>query len=322
MLLPRVVLFALFAAIVAAGAVVTCESQRLNHLASLIGPPETRRFPRLGLVAAGTGGTYENPERLGPVMAVGFGERVVLVDAGRATSEALRRARIAADQPDTVYLTSVLPENVLGLEDLVVSAWLAPRTKPLRVVGPAGTHALVEGLEAAERTGVEALAKSLGLDPALARVEVLEVGDGFEESAAGLTARAGALAGGPVPALAWRFEAGGHSLVVCGAGWDPAGLERLARGAEILALGALNPASVESGEQAGGAEAARLRGEAALHARLDQVGGIAERAGVQTLLLVRLLPPPLRSFHYTRVVRRTFGGTVVVAEDGDEILTR
>ena len=322
MLLPRVLLFALFAAILAGGAVVTCESQRLNHVASLIGPPEPRRFARLGLVAAGTGGTYENPERLGPVLAVGFAERVVLVDAGRATAQALRHARIAADQPDTVYLTSVLPENVLGLDDLLVSAWLAPRAKALRVVGPAWTRALVAGLEAAHRGGVAALAATLGLDPALAGIDVVEAGDGFEESAEGLTARAAALQGGPLAALAWRFEAGGQALAVCGAGWDPGAVERLAQGADVLVLGALNPGSLEAGLQAEGGEAARLRGEATLHARLDQVGGIAERAGVHTLLLVRLLPPPLRSFQYTRVVRRSFGGNVLVAEDGDEILTR
>jgi len=322
MLVPRLVLFVLFAAIVTGGAVVTCESQRLNRLAAQIAPPETRHFARLGLVTAGTGGTYENPGRLGPVLAVGFGTRVVLVDAGRATTQALRSARIAADQPDTVYLTSVLPENVLGLDDLLVSAWLAPRAKALRVVGPAGTRALVDGLEAAHHAGVAALAGTLGLDPALAGVDVVEAGDGFEESAGGLTARAAALQHGPLPALAWRFEAGGHALAVCGAGWDPAAVERLARGAEILVLGALNPGSLEAGIESGGAEAARLRGEATLHARLDQVGGIAERAGVETLLLVRLLPPPLRSFQYTRLVRRTFHGNVVVAEDGDEILTR
>ena len=36
-------------------------------------------------------------------------------------------------------LSSLLPENTVGLDDLLLTGWLDGREAPLRVVGPAGT---------------------------------------------------------------------------------------------------------------------------------------------------------------------------------------
>ena len=58
---------------------------------------------------------------------------------------------------------------------------------------------------------------------------------------------------------------------------------------------------------------------APLHTSVEAVGGLARRAGVETLVLVRLRPPPVYSLQLTGVVGRTFDGRVVVAEDGDRI---
>ena len=46
------------------------------------------------LVTVGTGGAYENPNRLGPSIAAALGGEVVLVDAGRSVAEGLRAARL------------------------------------------------------------------------------------------------------------------------------------------------------------------------------------------------------------------------------------
>ena len=63
----------------------------------------------------------------------------------------------------------------------------------------------------------------------------------------------------------------------------------------------------------------RLEAEAALHTPLASVGELAARAGVETLVLVRLRPPPIYDFQITRLVGDRFGGRIVVADDGDEI---
>ncbi len=315
----RVLLIFLLAAIATMSWLATCALWHYRQVAAGLEPLETRRFETLTLITVGTGGAYENPQRLGPATAVGLGERLVLVDAGRAVAEALRQARIPVAQPDTVFLTSLAPENTVGLDDLLLTGWLAPRSAPLRLMGPPGTRALAESLMAAHRDAVAALGERIGLPPEAAALEAIEVPDGWSETRAGLGVRATALAGGPLPARAWRFEAGARAAVVGGPGWDPDALVTLARGAHVLVQAAVHRPSVEMAVEAGTPEPERLRREADLYTATTDVGRLARRAGVQQLVLVRLRPPPLFAQQYRRLVGESFAGRVVVAEDGDEI---
>jgi ribonuclease Z len=312
-------LLAVFAVAVASW-VLTCAAWRADRVAEGVMPLDPRRFETFALVAVGTGGAHENPERLGPATAVARGERVALVDAGRGLAEALRGSRIPARQPDSVYLTSLLPENTAGLDDLLATGWLDGRSAPLRVVGPPGTLAFARALEAALAPGLDARAAALVLPREGARLEPLEVAPGFAEERAGLRVRAGELPGGPLPALGYRFEADGRTAVVAGPGWAPEALVELARGADVLVTEAVSLPSPEAAEQSGLGLApdaiARLE---RLHTTIDQVGGLAARAGVRTLVLVRLRPPPVFAIQLTSLVDDHFPGRIVVPDDGDEI---
>ena len=86
---------------------------RAAEIGEIVGPVEARDFETLTVVNVGTGGVYENPERLGPSTAIGLGDAIVLVDAGRGLAPALRRARIPMTQPTVVLLTHLLPDNLL-----------------------------------------------------------------------------------------------------------------------------------------------------------------------------------------------------------------
>ncbi len=135
-----------------------------------------------------------------------------------------------------------------------------------------------------------------------------------------MSIRAGALPGGPLAALAWRFEAGGRSVVVAGTGWAPDALIDFAREADVLIHEAAFVPTPELAEQIGLAvEPERLRREAALHTSIDDVGGLATRAGVETLVLVRLRPPPVYDIQLTSLIDDEFPGRIVIADDGDEI---
>jgi len=283
-------------------------------------PIEERTWPQLTLIAVGTGGAYENPDRGGPATAVATGARVLLVDAGRSVAEGLRNATISTAQPDRVLLTSLLPENTEGLDDLLLSGWLAGRTQPLLVVGPSGTRALTDGLLAAHARGITARVAALGLPPEGARFEVLEISDGWSSDLDHLSIRAGALPGGPLAAFAYRFEADGRSAVVAGTGWAPDALVAFTRGAQLLVHEAAFIPDPETAAKVGVDEdPERLRAEIALHTRLEEVGGLAQRAGVETLVLVRLRPPPVYDIQFTSEVNDTFDGVIRIPEDGDEI---
>jgi ribonuclease Z len=292
-------------------------SKRLESVAAGVAPLEPRRFERLTVITAGTGGTFENHLRLGPTVAVGLGDTLVLVDAGRGTAQALRRARVAVAQPRVLLLTSLLPENVVGIDDWWAGAALGELPgEPLRVIGPAGTRGLVTGLRAAHAPSVAAEAASFGRGgpPAL---DGIEAGEGFSLALGPLAVRAFAQRGGPLPALAWRLEGGGAEAVVSSAGWDPEALVAAAAGADLWVHEALYGASLQAAIDAQPVGTEPLAREGALHTRLEDVGALAARAGVRRLALLRLRPPPVYDFQYRRIVARSFRGPVGIAADGD-----
>jgi ribonuclease Z len=300
--------------------VLTCAAWRFDQVAEGVKPLEPRDFPRLTLLTLGTGGAYENPSRRGPATAVALDRRVALVDAGRGVAESLRAAKLPVSQPDTLLLTNLLPENTVGIDDLILTGWLDGRTAPLRVIGPPGTRALVAGLAGAHAGSIAALAAALGLPVAGASAEAIEIGDGWSETQGALSVRAAALPGGPVDARAYRFEAGGRSIVVSGTGWGADALIAFARGASVLVHEAAFIPDADVAHQLGiEAQTDRLQREAALHTAIGAVGGLAGRAGVGALVLVRLRPPPVFDLQITSLVDDDFAGRIVIPKDGDEI---
>ncbi|MEN8181652.1 MAG: hypothetical protein ABFS46_03850 [Myxococcota bacterium] len=318
-MVPRLLLIGIIGAIALASWLATWGLWRYEAAVRDLGPIETRQFESPTLVLLGTGGAFENPSRLGPALAVGVDSTVLLVDAGRAVAETLRSSGIALSQPSAVYLTSLLPENTVGLDDLLTTGWRAGRSRPLRLVGPPGTRALARSLEAALAAALEPLAIQYGLPLMGARFEVEEIDGPWSGSEDTVTVRALPLAGGPLPSFGFRFETGGRSLVVGGTDRDPESLAELAGGADTLVHGAVFGDSVRAAIEAGAADAERLEHEAGLQLSLREAARTAERAGVARLVLVRLRPPPLFDFQFERVAGESFEGRVVVARDGDEL---
>jgi hypothetical protein len=60
--------------------------------------------------------------------------------------------------------------------------------------------------------------------------------------------------------------------------------------------------------------------EAEAHPRLEAIGALAARAGVRSVVLTRLRPPPPFASQYEGVVEDGgFRGPVYVAEDGERL---
>lgn len=316
----RLVGFFLVLGVAIASWMTTCAAWRAERVMAGVAPLDAREFQSLTVVTVGTGGAYENPDRLGPAIALALGSEIALVDAGRGVAEALRAARIPIEQPATVYLTSLLPENTVGLDDLLLTGWLEGREQPLRLVGPPGTRALADRLTAAHAAGIRGRSAGLGLPEAGSRIEAVEAGAGWSETRGGLSIEAGVLDGGPLPALAWRAEAGGRAVVVAPTGWAPDALVEFTRGANTLVHeAAFVPDSELAAEIGIDMDPQRLDREARLHTSIDAVGGIAARAGVETLVLVRLRPPPVYDVQIAGPVGQSFTGRIVIPDDGDEI---
>ncbi len=296
----------------------TCAAWRFDEVAAGVRPLEPLHFPRLTAVTVGTGGAYENPARRGPATAIAKGRDVLLVDAGRSVAGALRAAEFPVYQPDLILLTSLLPENTVGLDDLLFTSWLSERETPLRLVGPPGTKALANHLLLAHSVGLQAMATGLGM-PAVSAFEVEEIAGGWTGSLGEISIRAGDMPGGPTPGLAYRFEAGGRSVVVGGPGWAPDALAEFARDADLLIAEAVSVPSIEVAAELGIEDTTRIEYEARLHTPIESIGAVARRANVQSLALVRLRPPPVFDAQITGIVGNDYDGSVIIADDGDSL---
>jgi len=294
---------------------------RAAEVAEIVAPIDEAGFDGLSVITLGTGTEYENPERRGPSTAIGLGNTVVLVDAGRGVAESLRSARIPLDQPKVVVLTNLLPLNTIGLDDLLFTGWLVPREDPIRILGPPGTRSLIEALEDAHAVGRDALGESLALPKDGARIVAEEVGDGFREVIGGLALEARALPDGPLPALAWAFSDERNRAVVSGTGWGRDTLAKFADGADALVHEAVYLPTVAELEGTGAEveNPERIEREAAFHTSIQDVGDIARRAGVDRLVLVRLRPPPFFDLQIKSIVANDFEGMIVVPTDGEVV---
>jgi ribonuclease Z len=281
---------------------------------------EARAFGPLEVVAVGTGTAYENPTRRGPCIAVGAGDEVWLVDTGRGVAEGLRAAAIPVAQPKTVLLTSLLPENTTGLDDLLLTGLRQGREQPLRLIGPRGTLEFARALQRAHAPAAAALAEQLALDPAGATFEVVEADSSFREERAGLTITAGEIPGGPLPGLAWSFQRNANRIVVAGTGWGTDALVAFSDGAALLVHEAVFIPTAADAENAGiELDLARLDRERVLHVSINDIGAIAQRARARSLALVRLRPPPLYDFRFKTIVGQTYEGKVLIPEDNEPL---
>jgi ribonuclease Z len=241
----------------------------------------------------------------------------VLIDAGRGVSEALRAAAIPVEQARLVLLTSLATENVLGLDDLWLTGWLRGRDAPLVVYGPPGTRALVEGLARALAAQADAQAAAFSLPPAGRALEAREVRSAASVSHGGLSARAEPLAGGALPALAWRIEGDRRSVAITVGSAAPDALVGAAHGADFWVTEAVSGASLDRAREAHVEGLDALLREAETHPRLEAIGALAAEAGVRSVVLTRLRPPPPFASQYEGVVEEGgFRGRVHVPDDG------
>ena len=314
----RILLGMIMLAIGVAAWFLTFAAAELDEVAAGVVPLDAKAFETFSVVTLGTGGAVENHHRHGPATAIALGETVLVVEAGRGIAESLRNAQIPPSQPSVVLLTSLMPEYVLGLDDLLANAWMAGRREPIRLLGPAGVEALAENAQRTVAPGIQARAQALGIEAPPPQFIPQVIAAGFEANFDGIALQVGALPDGPIESLVYRFEANERTAVVSGAGWAPDALTRFATGAHLLVHeGAMVPTPKEAAELGLDEDPASLEREARFYGSLSAAGGIARRAGIETLVMVRLRPPPVYDVQITSVVDDQFTGTTAIAHDGD-----
>lgn len=304
--------------------------------ARMSGDPVAELPDGLHAAIAGSGSPLPDPRRGNPCVAVIAGRRVFVVDAGEGASETLNRMQIGPEYIEAVLLTHFHSDHIGGLGSLAIQRWAAAAASaPMRVLGPPGVERVVAGyneayaLDSGYRTAHhgEAVLPAAGAGLAAEPFAMPEGDDPvvvLEDDDVRITAFTVDHAPAS-PAVGFRFEARGRSLVISGDTSASSVLVRAAKGADLLVHDALSRELLGLAQDA--ARDAGLAGRAKIfadlpdyHASPAEAADSAREAGVGALVLTHIVPPlPLKSLEpvFLGDAAERFTGPLWIARDGD-----
>ncbi len=281
----------------------------------------------------GTGSPLPNPDRAGPCNIVIAGEQVFVVDIGEGGGRNINLMGIPASRVTGVLLTHFHSDHIDGLGPLMLFHWTqSGATRPLPIHGPQGVEAVVDGFNAAYATdkiyrtthhGEKVAPTSGGGGEARPFSMNRETQIVLERD--GLKITAFKVDHDPVdPAVGYRFDYKGRSIVISGDTAKSASLERAAKGADLLIHEALATQMVE--QMTAIAKKREMANFVTItqdileyHASPEDAAESAQAAGVQTLVLSHLIPPLPSSYLYPAFLADApdkFSGEIIVGEDG------
>ena len=184
----------------------------------------------------GTGSPRPDLDRFGPSILVAAGPERLVFDVGRGATQRLSQLGIPFDTITGVFLTHLHSDHVVGLPDLWLTGWIiSQRAAPLVVRGPEGTVAMAEHLMGAFQFDVGIRISDGGQAPDGGRLDAADIGEGIVLERNGVRVTAFEVDHSPVrPALGYRIDYEGRSVVLSGDTRPSANLTAHARGADLL----------------------------------------------------------------------------------------
>lgn len=289
----------------------------------------------LHLVLCGAGSPMPDPQRSGPCVAVIAGGQVFVFDAGSGGARNLAARGILPGRIAAVFITHFHSDHIDGLGELMMLRWVGGRhTRPLPIHGPDGVEAVVAGFNVAYALDVGYRIGHHGADllsadgaggtahrfemPVEREARVLHDEDGLRISAFTVSHP-------PIqPAVGYRVEYRGRSLVISGDTVKSDNLLHFSRGVDLLVHEALAPHLVAV--MTAGAHTADDGGMVRItqdihdyHTTPVEAAEIAAEAGVAHLLYYHIVPGlPVRPLErlFLRGVSEVYDGPVTLGRDG------
>lgn len=290
----------------------------------------------LHLALCGAGGPMPDPLRSGPCHLVIAGKLSFMVDAGTMGARNILRMGFRNGNLDGILLTHYHSDHIDGLGEAMMLRWTSgSRKEPVPVYGPPGLDMVLEGFNRAYAQDNQYRTAHHGADvmpPSGAGGIPMNFPEPQGEEGVvvfdreGVKITAFSVNHAPVhPAVGYRFDYKGRSLVISGDTGPTATVEKFAAGVDLLAHEALSTDLVAmlggAADGAGRANLGRVMHDIQdYHTTPVQAATIAARAGVAHLVFTHITPPlPNRLLNrlFLQGVGDVFGGTVTVSRDGD-----
>ena len=292
-----------------------------------------------GLHAAvcGSGSPLTDASRAGPCLAVVAGKRVFVVDAGEGSAEVLSGMGLRPGKIEQLFLTHFHSDHIDGLGAMALQRWAGGAAQtPLPVHGPPGVERVTAGfneayaLDSTYRIGHHGptIVPPGGFGLAARPFAMPGAGGAVVFDEGGVKVTAFPVNHDPAkPAVGYRFDYGGRSLVISGDTRANAEVARQSRGTDLLVHEALSPGLTKVLEDAA-RKAARdnvaqvMADITDYHATPEEAARVAAEARARALLLTHMVPPlRLRALEgpFLGDARKAFSGPLWVARDGDVV---
>jgi ribonuclease Z len=198
------------------------------------GPTAIRDAIRVTLLGTGTPRPFM--DRFGPSILVEAGNEKLIVDVGRGAMQRLFQLGVSYADITGVLLTHLHSDHTVGLPDLWLTGWLiSNRTKPLELWGPAGTRKMAAALQSAYSFDLDIRVRDDKVPAEGGRLVAHDISEQVVFDRGGVKVTSFLVDHGLVrPALGYRVDAGGHSVVLSGDTRYSPNLIAHAKGADLL----------------------------------------------------------------------------------------
>ncbi len=285
--------------------------------------------PKAGLsvVLLGTGTPIPSLDRACASTMVIAGDRTIMVDSGRFSS--IRMAQAGVLSPDLLLYTHFHSDHITDFGEVMINRFaLFGADKPLPVIGPVGVEKMVANLMSAyapdkryriEHHGWAVSEQGYEVDVKESRPGVVHDEDGLKITMFEVDHRP------VVPAVAYRFDYKGQSVVVSGDTKKVPQMAEMSEGCDILVHEAMNPDLLATARGVANTNERTKKMSADIldyHTMTDEVAEIACDAGVKKLVLTHMVPSPMNiamEAMFVRGMRKIYKGPIKVGRDLMEV---
>ena len=266
----------------------------------------------LKVTLLGTGSPQPRMDRFGPSILVEAGEKKLLFDCGRGATQRIEQIKIPFTEIDALFLTHLHSDHIVGIPDLWLTGWARGRKIPLQVWGPAGTKEMMSHLEEAFKFDIQIRQADDKLPNQGVAVVAKDIEQGVVYDDAGIKVTAFSVDHGLVkPALGYRVDFAGHSLVLSGDTRYSENLIKFSQGADVLIHEVIDPEAFRARNSSMSVE--RFNAIVGHHTTAEQAGTIFARVKPKLAVYSHIVPGD--STNLIPLTRKTYSGPLEVGED-------
>lgn len=295
---------------------VSTQAQTAPHVAAT---PKTQaqaapQNSEIKVTLLGTGYPQPRMDRFGPSILVQAAGEKLLFDCGRGAAQRLEQIKVPSSEITALFLTHLHSDHVVGIPDVWLTGWLLGRKTPLRVWGPTGSNHMMAHLREAFEFDIHIrrdIDEKISGEGATVQARDIEEGVAYENN--GVRVTAFFVDHGLVkPALGYRVDFAGHSVVLSGDTRPSDNLVRWAKGADVLIHEVIDPeAFMQTRASLFSAEA--IRNIVGHHTRPEEAAAIFDKLKPKLAVYSHIVPGIAPNV--IPLTRKNYSGRFEVGED-------